>query len=150
MLIATAFVQTAAIGVLRFALPLFPDAATAAGPLLAWLGIAALVYGSLVALVQKELKRLIAYASVAHAGFALFGISTLNVQGLTGAVLQLLTHGLATAGLFMLVGFLRARRGTTEVSAFGGLAKPMPVCAFFFGLMALSLMGLPLARWLRR
>jgi len=144
LLVATAFVQTAAIGILRFALPLFPDAATTAGPLLSWLGIAALVYGSLVALVQKELKRLIAYASVAHAGFALFGISTLNVQGLTGAVLQLLTHGLAIAGLFMLAGFLRARRGTTEVAAFGGLAKPMPVCAFFFGLMALSLMGLPL------
>ena len=84
-----------------------------------------------------------AYSSVGYAGFSLFGMSTLNVQGLTGSVLQLLTHGLATAGLFLLTGFLAQRRGTTEVAAFGGLAKPMPVCAFFFGVMVLSLMGLP-------
>ena len=144
VLIATGFVQTAAMGWLRFALPLFPDAATAAGPALSLLGIVALAYASLIALVQKELKRLVAYASVGYAGFALFGISTLNVQGLTGAVIQLLTHGLATAGLFLLIGFLAVRRGTTEVAAFGGLAKPMPVCAFFFAVMVLSLMGLPL------
>ncbi len=144
VLLATGFVQTSALGLLRFALPLFPDAATAAGPALSVIGIFALVYASLIALVQKELKRLIAYAAVGYAGFALFGISTLNVQGLTGAVLQLLTHGLATAGLFMLIGFLARRRKTTEVAAFGGLAKPMPVCAFFFSVMVLSLMGLPL------
>ena len=144
VILATGFVQTAAIAMLRFALPLFPDAAMAAGPALSALGIFALVYASLIALVQKELKRLIAYSCVGYAGFAMFGISTLNVQGLTGAVLQLLVHGLATAGLFMLVGFLSIRRNTTEVAAFGGLAKPMPVCAFFFGLMVLSLMGLPL------
>ncbi len=144
VLIATGFVQTAAMGALRFALPLFPDAAEAAGPALSIAGISALAYASLVALVQKELKRLVAYASVGYAGFAIFGIASLNVQGVTGAVVQLLTHGLATAGLFVLIGFLAKRRGTTEVAAFGGLAKPMPVCAFFFGLMVLSLMGLPL------
>jgi NADH-quinone oxidoreductase subunit M len=144
VLLTTAYVQAAALGLLRFALPLFPDAAVAAGPALSILGISALVYASLIALVQKELKRLIAYASVGYAGFALFGISTLNVQGLTGAVLQLLTHGLAAAALFILIGFLAARRGTTQVAAFGGLAKPMPVCAFFFSIMVLSLMGLPM------
>jgi NADH-quinone oxidoreductase subunit M len=144
ILLATGFVQTAAIGVLRFALPLFPNAAIAAGPALSIIGIVALVYASLIALVQKELKRIVAYTSVAWAGFAVFGISTLNDHGLTGAVLQLLTHGLATAGLFTLIGALATRRGTTEVSAFGGLAKPMPVCAFFFGVMVLSLIGLPL------
>lgn len=144
VLLATGFVQTAAMGLFRFALPLFPDAAMAAGPALSVLGILALAYASLIALVQKELKRLVAYSSVGYAGFAVFGISTLNEQGLTGAVLQLLTHGLATAGLFMLIGFLSIRRKTTEVVAFGGLAKPMPVCAFFFSLMVLSLMGLPL------
>ncbi len=143
-LLATGFVQTAAMGLFRFALPLFPDAAVAAGPALAVLGIFGLVYASLIAFVQKELKRLVAYASVGYAGFAVFGISTLNVQGLTGSILQLLVHGLATAGLFMLIGFLSSRRNTTEVAAFGGLAKPMPVCAFFFGLMVLSLMGFPL------
>ncbi|HEB89518.1 MAG TPA: NADH-quinone oxidoreductase subunit M [Deltaproteobacteria bacterium] len=144
VLLATGFVQTAAIGILRFALPLFPDAATSAGPALSVLGIVALVHASLIALVQKELKRLVAYTCVGYAGFAVFGISTLNVQGLSGAVLQLLTHGIATAALFMLIGFLAARRGTTEVTAFGGLAKPMPVCAFFFAVMAFSLVGLPL------
>ena len=95
----------------------------------------ALVYASLIALVQKELKRLVAYTCIGYAGFAVFGFSTLNVQGLTGAVVQLLTHGLATAGLFMLIGCLARRRGTTDVAAFGGLAKPMPVCAFFFSVM---------------
>ena len=144
VLLVTGFVQTAAIGALRFALPLVPDAAAEAGPLLAVLGIVALVYTSLIALVQKELRRLVAYASAGNAGFALFGLSTLNVQGVTGAIVQLLAHGLATAGLLTLIGFLARRRGTTEVAAFGGLAKPMPVCAFFFGLMVLSLMGLPL------
>lgn len=144
VLLTTAYVQAAALGLMRFALPLFPDAAVAAGPALSVLGIFALVYASLIALVQKELKRLIAYAWVGYAGFALFGLSTLNVQGLTGAVLQLLTHGLAASGLFVLTGFLAARRGTTDVAAFGGLAKPMPVCAFFFAIMVLSLMGLPL------
>lgn len=144
VLLATGFVQTAAIGILRFALPLFPNAASEVGPALSIVGIFALVYASLIALVQKELKRLVAYTSVACAGFAVFGISTLNVQGLTGAVLQLLTHGLAIAGLFILIGCLAVRRGTTEVAAFGGLAKPMPVCAFFFAIMVYSLIGLPL------
>ena len=144
VLIATGFVQAAALGILRYALPLFPDAAAAAGPMLSLLGIVALVYASLIALVQKELKRLVAYTCVGYAGFAVFGISTLNVQGLTGAVVQLLTHGIATAALFVLIGFLALRRGTTDVAAFGGLAKPMPVCAFFFALMVFSLIGLPL------
>jgi NADH-quinone oxidoreductase subunit M len=144
VLLATGFVQTAAIGILRFALPLFPNAASEIGPALSVIGIVALVYASLIALVQKELKRLVAYTSVGYAGFAVFGISTLNVQGLTGSIIQLLTHGLATAALFMLIGFLAIRRGTTEVAAFGGLAKPMPVCAFFFAVMVLSLIGLPL------
>ena len=85
-----------------------------------------------------------AYTSVGYAGFAMFGIATMNVQGLTGAVVQLLTHGLATAAIFVMIGALAQRRGTTEVAAFGGLAKPMPVCAAFFGLMVFSLMGFPL------
>jgi NADH-quinone oxidoreductase subunit M len=144
ILLATGFVQAGALGILRYALPLFPDAAAAAGPALSALGIVALVYGSLIALVQKELKRLVAYTCVGYAGFVVFGISTLNVQGLTGAVVQLLTHGIATAALFVLVGSLALRRGTTEVAAFGGLAKPMPVCAFFFSVMVFSLIGLPL------
>jgi len=144
ILLATGFAQTAAIGLLRFALPLFPDAALEARPVLAALGIGALAYASLVALVQKELNRLIAYTSIGCAGFSLFGIATMNDQGLTGAVVQLLTHGLATAGIFMLIGALAMRRGTTEVAAFGGLARPMPVCAAFFGLLVFSLMGFPL------
>ncbi len=144
ILLATGFTQTAAIGLLRFALPIFPDAALEARPILAAVGIAALAYASLVALVQKELNRLMAYTSVGYAGFAMFGIATMNVQGLTGAVVQLLTHGLATAAIFVMIGALAQRRGTTEVAAFGGLAKPMPVCAAFFGLMVFSLMGFPL------
>ena len=144
VLMATGFVQIAAVGLLHFALPLFPEAVRSAGPMLSAVAIVALVYASLVALVQKELKRLIAYAGVGHAAFAFFGITTLTSQGMMGAVVQLLVHGLAAAGLFVLVGFLALRRRTTEVTAFGGLAKPMPVCAFFFGFMVLSSMGMPL------
>jgi NADH-quinone oxidoreductase subunit M len=144
ILLATGFAQTAAIGLLRFALPIFPQAALEARPILAAIGIVALGYASLVALVQKELNRLMAYTAVGYAGFAMFGIATMNVQGLTGAVVQLLTHGLATAGIFVMIGALAQRRGTTEVAAFGGLARPMPVCAAFFGLMVFSLMGFPL------
>lgn len=144
ILLATGFAQTGAIGLLRFALPLFPDAAFEARTTLAVIGIVALGYASLVALVQKEMNRLMAYLSVGYAGFATFGIATMNVQGLTGAVVQLLTHGLATAAVFVLIGALARRRGTTEVAAFGGLARPMPVCAAFFGLMVFSLMGFPL------
>lgn len=144
ILLVTGFAQTAAMGLLRFALPLFPDAAFEARTILAVIGIVALGYASLVALVQKEMNRLMAYLSVGYAGFAMFGIATMNVQGLTGAVVQLLTHGLATAAIFVLIGALARRRGTTEVAAFGGLARPMPVCAAFFGLMVFSLMGFPL------
>lgn len=144
ILLATGFAQTGAIGLLRFALPLFPDAAFEARTPLALVGIVALGHASLVALAQKEMNRLMAYLSVGYAGFAIFGIATMNVQGLTGAVVQLLTHGLATAAVFVLIGALARRRGTTEVAAFGGLARPMPVCAAFFGLMVFSLMGFPL------
>src|SRR5690606_8888793 len=124
--LATGFAQTGAIGLLRFALPLFPDAAFEARTPLALVGIVALGHASLVALAQKEMNRLMAYLSVGYAGFAIFGIATMNVQGLTGAVVQLLTHGLAPAAVFVLIGALARRRGTTEVAAFGGLARPMP------------------------
>ncbi|MBK7952101.1 MAG: hypothetical protein IPK00_25955 [Deltaproteobacteria bacterium] len=144
ILLATGFAQTAAIGLLRFALPLFATRPSRRDRSSRWSGSSPWAYASLVALVQKELNRLIAYTSIGHAGFAMFGIATMNVQGLTGAVVQLLTHGLATAGIFVMIGALALRRGTTEVAAFGGLARPMPVCAAFFGLMVFSLMGFPL------
>jgi len=103
-----------------------------------------IVYGSLVAMVQEDIKKLVAYSSVAHLGFVMLGMFALNVQGASGSVLQMINHGLSTGALFLLVGMLYERRHTRLVTAFGGVAKPMPVYAFFFGLVTMSSIGLPM------
>jgi NADH-quinone oxidoreductase subunit M len=143
VILAGVLLKLGAYGLLRFALPLFPVAAKDFAPWMLGLALAGIVYGSLVAMVQKDLKRLVAYSSVAHMGFVLLGIFSLNLQGLTGSVLQMLNHGLSTGSLFVLVGFLYARRQTRLIADFGGLAKPMPVFAAFFGLVVMSSIGVP-------
>ncbi len=102
-----------------------------------------IVYGSLVAMVQADLKKLVAYSSVAHLGFVMLGMFALNSQGLTGSVLQMVNHGLSTGALFLLVGMLYGRRHTRLLSEFGGVARPMPVYAACFGLVIMSSIGLP-------
>jgi NADH-quinone oxidoreductase subunit M len=130
-------------GFVRFALPLFPDAAVQFAPLAFGLGLAGILYGALVAMVQKDIKKLVAYSSIAHLGFVILGTFALNDEGLRGAVLQMVNHGLSTGALFLLVGMIYERRHTREISAFGGIAKPMPVYAALFGIVTMSSIGLP-------
>jgi len=131
-------------GFLRFALPLFPAAAVEWTPAILTLSLIGIVYGSLVAMVQADIKKLVAYSSVAHLGFVMLGMFALNVQGLSGSVLQMVNHGLSTGALFLLVGMLYERRHTRMITDFGGVARPMPVYAACFGVVAMSSIGLPM------
>jgi len=145
VILAGVLLKMGTYGFVRFALPLFPVAASGHFfvTLAFTLGLVGIVYGSLVAMVQSDIKKLVAYSSVAHLGFVVLGIFALNVQGLTGGVLQMVNHGLSTGALFLLVGFLYERRHTREISAFGGIARPMPVYAAMFGIVMMSSVGLP-------
>ena len=130
-------------GFLRFAIPLFPTVAVEAIPLFMALAVVGIIYGALVAMVQPDIKRVIAYSSVSHLGFVMLGIFALNPQGIDGAIYQMLSHGISTGGLFLLIGMLYMRRHTREISEFGGLWKSVPVYAAIFMIVMLSSMGLP-------
>lgn len=144
VVLAGVLLKMGTYGFLRFALPLFPAAAVEFAPWILGLAVVGIVYGSLVAMVQEDIKKLVAYSSVAHLGFVMLGMFALNVQGLNGSVLQMVNHGLSTGALFLLVGMLYERRHTRLIADFGGVARPMPVFAFFFGIVTMSSIGLPL------
>ena len=131
-------------GMMRFCLPLFPAASRKAAPYVAVLAIIGIIYGALVALVQPNLKKLVAYSSVSHLGFVVLGIFTFGTIGMQGAIYQMLAHGISTGALFLLVGMLYDRRHTFEISEYGGLATPMPRLSAFFLFVALSSLGLPI------
>jgi NADH-quinone oxidoreductase subunit M len=122
---------------------MLPDATKEFLPWALGLAIVGVIYGALVALVQTDWKRLVAYSSVSHLGFTMVGIFTLNAQGITGGVLQMVNHGLSTGGLFLLVGMIYERRHTREIAQFGGLWRVMPVFAVFFMVLMLSSIGMP-------
>jgi NADH-quinone oxidoreductase subunit M len=144
VVLAAVLLKMGAYGFLRFALPLFPSAAVECAPWILGVGLVGIVYGSLVAMVQSDIKKLVAYSSVAHMGFVMLGIFAFNVEGLAGGVLQMINHGISTGALFLLVGLIYERRHTREISDFGGIAKPMPVYAAFFGVVTMSSIGLPM------
>jgi NADH-quinone oxidoreductase subunit M len=144
VVLAGVLLKMGTYGFLRFAIPLFPDAAVDFTPLMMALSVIGIVYGSLVAMVQSDIKKLVAYSSVAHLGFVMLGIFALNVHGLSGAVLQMVNHGLSTGALFILVGMLYERRHTRQIADFGGVARPMPVFAACFGIVTMSSIGLPM------
>jgi NADH-quinone oxidoreductase subunit M len=144
VVLAGVLLKMGTYGFLRFALPLFPVAAVEWTPIILALALIGIVYGSLVAMVQADIKKLVAYSSVAHLGFVMLGMFALNVQGLSGSVLQMVNHGLSTGALFLLVGMLYERRHTRLIADFGGVARPMPVYAAFFGLVTMSSIGLPM------
>jgi NADH-quinone oxidoreductase subunit M len=144
VVLAGVLLKMGTYGFLRFALPMFPTAAIAFTPWLMGLALVGIVYGSLVAMIQSDIKKLVAYSSVAHLGFVMLGMFAMNVHGLNGSVLQMINHGLSTGALFLLVGMLYERRHTREISEFGGIAKPMPVFAALFGIVMMSSIGLPL------
>jgi NADH-quinone oxidoreductase subunit M len=135
---------TAGYGMMRFCLPLFPIASHKAAPYVAVLAIIGIIYGALVALVQPNLKKLVAYSSVSHLGFVVLGIFSFNAIAMQGAIYQMLAHGISTGALFLLVGMLYDRRHTFEIKEYGGLATPMPRLSAFFLFAALASLGLPL------
>ncbi|RLT38143.1 MAG: NADH-quinone oxidoreductase subunit M [Chloroflexi bacterium] len=143
VILAGVLLKMGTYGFVRFALPIFPEAALDYGGLFAWLAIVGILYGALVSLVQKDIKSLVAYSSVAHLGFVMLGIFAFNQQGMSGAVLQMVNHGLSTGALFLMVGMLYERRHTRLLSEFGGLWKSIPVFCFFFLVVAMSSAGLP-------
>ena len=130
-------------GLMRFNLPLFPEAAQAWAPYVITLAVIGIIYGALVAMVQPDVKRLVAYSSVSHMGFVVLGIFSFTELGMQGALYQMLNHGVSTGALFLFVGFIYERRHTRMISEFGGLATPMPWYATLFVIASLSSIGLP-------
>jgi NADH-quinone oxidoreductase subunit M len=130
-------------GMLRFVIPLLPEASAQWSWLIVVLGLTALLYGALIALVQPNFRRLLAFASVSHVGIILVGLFSLNQQGVQGALIQMISLGIVGEGLLFLTGFLYRRTGSSDLLAFGGLARHVPVLAFFFFLFGLAFIGLP-------
>lgn len=143
VILAGVLLKMGTYGFYRFAMPFFPEAVRYFSPYILTLAVVGIVYGSLVAMVQKDVKRLVAYSSVAHLGFVILGLFALNQKGVEGAVLQMINHGLSTGALFLLVGMIYERRHTRQISAYGGIAAKVPVYAFFFIFVTLSSIGLP-------
>ncbi len=143
VILAGVLLKMGTYGLLRFAFPLFPQAAVFFAPYLATLAVIGIIYGALVAMVQPDMKKLVAYSSVSHLGFVVLGIAAMNTQGVEGAVYQMLNHGVSTGGLFLIVGMLSDRRHTRLISEFGGLKKVMPHLVAAFLIVTLSSIGLP-------
>jgi NADH-quinone oxidoreductase subunit M len=143
VILAGVMLKMGTYGLVRFAFPLFPMAAAFFAPYLALLAVIGIIYGALVAMVQPDMKKLVAYSSVSHLGFVVLGISAMNTQGIQGAVYQMLNHGVSTGGLFLIVGMLSDRRHTRLIAEFGGLKKVMPRLVAAFLLVTLSSIGLP-------
>lgn len=143
VILAGVLLKMGTYGLLRFCLPLFPQASIAFTPVMAVLAVIGIVYGALVAMVQTDVKKLVAYSSVSHLGFVVLGIFSMTEEGIQGAIIQMINHGLSTGALFLLVGMIYDRRHTREISQFGGLAKVMPVFSTFFMIVTLSSIGLP-------
>jgi NADH-quinone oxidoreductase subunit M len=130
-------------GFLRFSLPILPEASKHFVPMMVVLSIIGIVYGALVAMAQKDWKRLVAYSSVSHMAMVMLGMFALNPVGITGSIVQQLNHGISTGALFLIVGIVYERRHTREISEYGGLSKVMPVYAAIFLIMTMSSIGLP-------
>ncbi|PLX95025.1 MAG: NADH-quinone oxidoreductase subunit M [Desulfuromonas sp.] len=143
VILAAVMLKMGTYGYVRFAMPLFPEATQMYLPYMAALAVIGIVYGALVAMMQKDVKKLVAYSSVSHLGFVMLGIFALNTIGISGAVLQMINHGISTGALFLIVGFIYERRHTRLISEFGGLSKQMPVFAVIFMIVTLSSIGLP-------
>ena len=144
VILAGVLLKMGTYGLIRFCLPLFPEATLELTPLISVLAVIGIIYGALVAMVQPDLKKLVAYSSVSHLGFVVLGIFALNEPGMEGAIYQMLNHGISTGALFLLVGMIYDRRHTRLINEFGGLAAPLPVFSTMFLIVTLSSIGLPL------
>ncbi len=143
VVLAAILLKMGGYGFLRFSLPMFPVASDLMAPFVLWLSAIAIVYTSLVALVQEDMKKLIAYSSVAHMGFVTMGIFALNQQGLDGAIFQMISHGFISGALFLCVGVIYDRMHTREIDAYGGLVNRMPAYAMIFLFFTMANVGLP-------
>ena len=143
VILAGVLLKLGVYGFIRFAMPMFPAAAVEALPILGWLAVIGILYGALVAWVQPDMKKLVAYSSVSHLGFCMLGLAALTEEGVAGAVFVMIAHGLSTGALFLLVGVLYERRHTRALADYGGIAKRMPVYAFFLVMTAMASAGLP-------
>jgi NADH-quinone oxidoreductase subunit M len=143
VILAGVLLKMGTYGLLRFNLGLFPEMSRKFAPLLITLAIIGIIYGALVAMVQPDVKRLVAYSSVSHMGFVVLGLFSFTELGMQGALYQMLTHGVSTGALFLFVGFIYERRHTRMISEFGGLATPMPWFSTLFVIACLSSIGLP-------
>jgi NADH-quinone oxidoreductase subunit M len=143
VILAAVLLKLGGYGFLRFSLPMFPEATQHLAPLIYALSVMAIVYTSLVALMQEDWKKLIAYSSVAHMGFVTMGLFAVTAQGISGGIFQMLSHGVVSAALFLCVGVVYDRMHTREIAAYGGLVNRMPLYAFVFMVFALANLGLP-------
>jgi NADH-quinone oxidoreductase subunit M len=144
VILAGILLKMGTYGLLRFCLPMFPTAALKLAPYISILALIGIIYGALVAMVQPDVKKLVAYSSVSHMGLVVLGIFVFNMQGLQGSIVQMLNHGLSTGALFLLVGMVYDRRHTRMISDFGGIAHVSPVFATAFLIVTLSSIGLPI------
>jgi NADH-quinone oxidoreductase subunit M len=143
VILAAVLLKMGTYGFIRFSLPILPDATRAFVPMMVTLSIIGIIYGALVAMAQRDWKRLVAYSSVSHMAMVMLGMFALNPVGITGSIVQQLNHGISTGALFLLVGIVYERRHTREISEYGGLSKVMPVYAAIFLVMTMSSIGLP-------
>jgi NADH-quinone oxidoreductase subunit M len=143
VILAAILLKMGGYGFLRFSLPMFPQASHQLAPLIYALSVVAIIYTSLVALMQEDVKKLIAYSSVAHMGFVTMGIFAVTTQGVAGGIFQMISHGIVSAALFLCVGVIYDRMHTREIAAYGGLVNRMPIYAFVFMVFALANIGLP-------
>jgi NADH-quinone oxidoreductase subunit M len=143
VILAGVLLKMGTYGFLRFAMPLFPDAAAVFTPLIIALAVIGIIYGACVAMMQPDLKKLVAYSSVSHLGFVMLGLFALNIQGIQGGIYQMVSHGLSTGALFLLVGMLYDRRHTRMISDFGGLWRQLPLLSVAFLIVTFASIGLP-------
>ncbi len=143
VILAGVLLKMGTYGFMKLGFPLFPDATRALTPALMTLAVIAIVYGACLALVQNDIKKIIAYSSISHLGYVMLGLVSLDLLGIQGAIIQMVSHGLTAAGLFLMVGMIYERCHTRELAAYGGLAKVLPVYSVFFMVLTLASIGLP-------
>lgn len=143
VILAGVLLKMGTYGFVRFSLPLLPQASKTFVPMMIVLSIIGIIYGALVAMVQKDVKKLVAYSSVSHLGFVMLGLFVMNMQGIQGGILQMINHGLTTGALFLVVGLIYERRHTRIIGDFGGLSKPLPIYAALFAIVMFGSIGLP-------
>ncbi len=143
VILAGVLLKMGTYGFMKLGFPLFPDATRHLAPLIMTLAVVSIIYGACLALVQNDIKKIIAYSSISHLGYVMLGLISLDLIGIQGAIIQMVSHGLTAAGLFLLVGMIYERCHTRELSAYGGLAKLLPVYSVFFMILTLASIGLP-------